>query len=136
MGHIRKCGRIPEALEVLEMTGLGAYVGLVVDCFHLFRACQDVSIISELSLEQIAVVQVNDALDLPHEELVGNKHRAYPGHGIFDVVGYCRAVLDTGYTGPFISEIMNESYWTDDPAMVCRTSFETTRAAIDEAVNR
>ena len=135
MGHVQKCSRVPEALEVLELSGLGEHVGLVVDCFHYFRAGQDVSAISAIGSDQIVVVHVNDALDLPIEQLVGNKHRAYPGHGIFDVVGFCEAILSTGYNGPYSTEIMNEAYWMDDPPTVCRTSFETSRAAIDQALS-
>ena len=134
MGHVQKCSRVPEALEVLELSGLGEHVGLVVDCFHYFRAGQDVSTISAIGSDQIVVVHINDALDLPIEQLVGNKHRAYPGDGIFDVVGFCEAILSTGYNGPYSTEIMNEAYWMDDPAAVCRTSFETSRAAIDQAL--
>lgn len=134
MGHIKKCGRLPEALETLELSGLGAHAGLVVDCFHFFRAGQDISSISALQAGQIVMVHLNDALDLPLGELVGNKHRAYPGHGIFDVVGFCRAILETGYVGPFTTEIMNEAYWADDPETVCHTCFTTTRTALDAAV--
>ena len=79
------------------------------------------------------MVHVNDALDLPLEQLVGNKHRAYPGHGIFDVVEFCTAILDTGYDGPFSTEIMNEAYWNDDPAAVCDMAYSTTRAAVEQA---
>ena len=133
MGHVRKCSRVPEALEVLELAGLGRHAGLVVDCFHFFRAGQDVSAIAAIRSDQIVMVHVNDALDLPLEQLVGNKHRAYSGHGIFDVVEFCTAILDTGYDGPFSTEIMNEAYWNDDPAAVCDMAYSTTRAAVEQA---
>lgn len=134
MGHVQKCSRVPEALEALELSGLGANVGVVVDCFHFFRAGQDMSAISAIRADQIVMVHVSDALDLPLDQLFGHKHRAYPGHGIFDVVGFCAAILDTGYNGPFTTEIMNESYWADDPETVCGTAYSTSRAAVDQAL--
>jgi len=133
MGHVEKCGRVPEALEILELAGLGDHAGLVVDCFHFFRAGQDVSAIKAIRGDQIVMVHVNDALDLPIEELIGNRHRTYPGHGIFDVEAFCTAILESGYDGPFTIEIMNEATWDDDPEVVCRMSFETARKIVDRA---
>ena len=133
MGHIQKCSRVPDALEALELSGLGQSGGLVMDCFHFFRAEQDVSAISDIRGDQIVMVHVNDAMDLPIDQLFGHKHRVFPGHGIFDVVGFCRAILDTGYVGPFTTEILNPSYWNDDAERVCSTAYETTRSAVSNA---
>ena len=38
---------------------------------------------------------------------------------IFDVVGFSEVVLETECEVPIPSEVINISYWADDPARVC-----------------
>ena len=54
---------------------------------------------------------------------------------IFDVVGFSEVVLETECEVPIPSEVMNISYWADDPARVCCTPYEAPHAAIEQAAS-
>lgn len=131
VGHVNKCNRIDEALAVLHNAGLGSGAGLVVDAFHFFRAGQQLSDLAALPAERIVAVHVNDAMDLPREALFGHKHRVYPGAGIWDVRGFCRALLDASYQGHFVTEILNEEYWAQEAEAVCRAAYQASLVMVD-----
>lgn len=136
MGHCRKVNGIKSALEVLDMAALGEQAGLVLDAFHFFRAGQGIAALSLVRGEQIVTVHINDALPMPIDRLYGHQHREYPGRGIFDVVGFCSAVMERGYQGPFTVEILNESYWSDPPEQVCEAAFASSVDVLSEALKR
>ncbi len=133
VGHVGTHNRIEHGLAILERSGAGRHAGLVVDAFHFFRAGQELADLRGLDAAQIVAVHLNDALDLPREQLLGHRHRAYPGHGIWDVAGFCRALLASGFDGPFVTEILNEAYWRDDPREVCETAYRSSRDTLRAA---
>ena len=79
---------------------------------------------------QIVTVQINDAEDRPLEQLFGHEHRLHPGQGIFDVRGFCAALLAQGYDGPFVAEVMNETYWQQDSGTVCVEAYAACRTVL------
>jgi len=133
VGHVGKCSRLDEALSVLDMAGAGDTAGLVLDAFHFFRAGQHVGDLAGCPVERLLVVHVNDALDLPLDALLGHRHRAFPGAGVFDVRGFAAALIEAGYRGAFSVEIMNEEYWTRDAQDLCREAHDTSRALLAAA---
>lgn len=78
VGHVGRFNRLPDVLEILERAGLGAGAGLIVDAFHFFRAGQNVADLSALTSADITAVHLNDAIDLPREQLLGHRHRTLP----------------------------------------------------------
>lgn len=132
VGHVKKCNRVGDALRVLELSKLEDRAGLVLDSFHFFRGGQALSDLAALPPEQIVAVHINDGMDRPRESLFGHKHRVYPGSGIWNISGFCRAILEKGYDGHFVVEILNEEYWQSDAEKVCRMAYETSRQVIQE----
>ena len=130
VGHVKKCNRVADALRVLELAKLENRAGLVIDSFHFFRGGQTLTDLAALPLDQIVAVHINDGMDRPRDSLLGHKHRVYPGRGIWNISGFCRAILEKGYGGHFVVEILNEEYWQSDTEKVCRTAYETSRQAI------
>ncbi len=130
IGHVPRLSRIEDALEVLSQVPSHHQARLVLDAFHFFRGGNDINVIGTIDPGQIVTVQLNDAEDLPLGQLLGHKHRLHPGHGIFDVAGFCAALLARGYEGPFVAEIMNEAYWRKDPGIVCDDAYTACRAVL------
>jgi len=130
VGHVKKCNRVADALRVLELSKLENRVGLILDSFHFFRGGQALSDLAALPADQVVAVHVNDGMDLPRESLFGHKHRVYPGSGIWNISGFCRAILEKGYKGHFVVEILNEEYWQSDAENICRTAYEASRQAL------
>ncbi len=130
IGHVPRLSRLEDALEVLSQVPSHHRARLVMDAFHFFRGGNSLDIIEAIEPSQIVTVQISDAEDRPLEQLFGYKHRLHPGDGIFDVAGYCAALLARGYDGPFVAEIMNETYWRQDPGTVCSDAYAACRAVL------
>jgi 4-hydroxyphenylpyruvate dioxygenase len=133
IGHVRKLCRVADAAAIVaDSRGAGA-AGLVLDVFHFFRGRNRLDVLQRVDPGLILAVHLDDAMDLPLDELVGYRHRVFPGHGIFDVTGFCAAVRERGYAGPYIVELCNEQYWRADPAWVCATAATAARQVLERA---
>ena len=99
-------------------------IGLVIDTFHFYSGNSSFEAIETLDPEKLFIFHINDAENLPKEELT-DANRLYPGEGIlplreikerFDQIGYDRMVS---------IEIFRPEYWEQDPFEVA----EKARAA-------
>ncbi|HEV3355882.1 MAG TPA: sugar phosphate isomerase/epimerase family protein [Pseudonocardiaceae bacterium] len=98
-----------EGLAVLKDAGATSG-GLLIDIWHVDRAGVDYESLRDLPSEWIGGVEIGDAAkELVNGDLLddGFNHRQLPGQGELDVAGFIRAVLATGYTGPFGSEVFS-----------------------------
>lgn len=110
--------------KIVERTGR-ANIGLVIDTFHFYAGGSTFEAIDELDPEKLFIFHINDAEDLPKEELT-DAHRLYPGMGIlpikeikkhFDAIGYDRMVS---------IEIFRPEYWGHDPFEVAEKARRAT----------
>jgi 4-hydroxyphenylpyruvate dioxygenase len=85
------------------------HLGLVLDSFHTLVHAEDWSPLRELPADRIFFVQLGDAPRMNVDALtLRRNHSRMPGKGDFDVAGFLRAVLATGYSGTVSLEIFNE----------------------------
>lgn len=133
MGQSALIPGVKDALSVLDAAGLGDTGALVLDAFHFFRAGQPLTELASVAAEQIAVVQINDAVALPRQRLLGNRHRTFPGEGIFDVVGFCEALFKLGYHGRFSVEVLNPALCLQPADVVCRRAYRTALTVLSAA---
>lgn len=112
--------------EIVERTDR-KNIGLVIDSFHFYAGNSSFGAIDSLDPEKLFIFHINDAEDLPKEELT-DAQRLYPGEGIlplkeikshFDGIGYDRMVS---------IEIFRPEYWDQDPFEV---AVKARRATID-----
>lgn len=82
-------------------------VGLLVDAFHWYTNEHTFDDLLALRKEQIAHVHLNDAPNLPVNEVLDNG-RLYPGEGVIDVVGFLKALNQIGYRGVVSQEILTQ----------------------------
>jgi 4-hydroxyphenylpyruvate dioxygenase len=72
-------------------------LGLVLDSFHTLALGDD--------------FQFADAPLMKIDPLSWSRHfRSFPGQGDLDVVGFLRAVLACGYSGPLSLEVFNDEF--------------------------
>ncbi len=104
-------------------------VGLVIDTFHFYAGNSSFEAIETLDPEKLFVFHINDAEDLPRENLT-DAHRLYPGLGVlpirqikerFDLIGYDRMVS---------IEIFRPEYWAQDPFEVARKAKAATEKVL------
>ncbi len=85
--------------------------GIILDSFHIFARGRDLSTISDIPGDRIALIQVADAPQLDMDVLQWSRHfRCFPGQGDFPLVEFMKAVINTGYDGYFSHEIFNDEF--------------------------
>jgi 4-hydroxyphenylpyruvate dioxygenase len=116
---LRTAWRIVETAEC-------ANSGLVIDTFDFYRGGSTLQMIEEIPGEEILLVQVSDAPDLPPREL-RDHNRLYPGTGVLEFEALLAAIRGKGYSDYFSLELRNEEYWKEDPGIVASEGFRAMR---------
>ncbi|MFC0334650.1 sugar phosphate isomerase/epimerase family protein [Paenibacillus sepulcri] len=104
---------VEETLDMAAAIGL-PNVGLLVDSYHCHTTGFKPSQLEQLKAEQIVHVHINDAKDLPVEELRDND-RLYTGEGVIDLKGFLTALKKTGYDGSVAQEVLTPELPAGDP---------------------
>lgn len=133
IGHVAKLSSVNMAFDILAQLESEAEVGIILDVFHFFRGRNKLTDLQGRDPATITTVHINDAMNLPLDELVGYRHRLYPGEGIFDGLTFCAALHRLGYDGPYVVEILNEAYWQADPAVVSRRAYQTAQQLLENS---
>ncbi|QCU79461.1 sugar phosphate isomerase/epimerase and 4-hydroxyphenylpyruvate domain-containing protein [Citricoccus sp. SGAir0253] len=94
-----------------------ANLGVCLDSFHILSRHGDVTGFRSIPGEKVFFVQLADAPHLLLDLLSWSRHhRTFPGEGSFDLVGFHRELLATGYAGPLSLEVFSDVYrQTDTP---------------------
>jgi 4-hydroxyphenylpyruvate dioxygenase len=105
--HVSRWGH---AWRIVQQTAHPA-LGLIVDSFHTLALGDDPSGIAQVPAAKLFFVQMADGPKLSMDLLSWSRHfRNFPGQGDLDVVGFMRAVLESGYAGPLSLEVFNDDF--------------------------
>jgi 2-keto-myo-inositol isomerase len=105
-------------------------LGLVIDSFHFYAGGSTVKMIEQLDPRQIYIFHINDAENLPREQLE-DRHRLLPGLGILPLREMVAAFRKIGYDDVASVEIFRPEYWERDPIQLARDA----KAAAERIVN-
>ena len=105
-------------------------LGLVIDSFHFYAGGSTLEMIEALDPELIQIFHINDAEDLPRDQLE-DRHRLLPGLGILPLREIVSAFRRIGYDKVASVEIFRPEYWDRDPFELARDA----HAAADRKVN-
>lgn len=94
-------------------------VGLVIDSFHFYAGGSTLESVEALDPGRLFVFHVNDAEDLPREQLE-DRHRLLPGLGILPLAEIAAALRRIGYDRVASVEIFRPEYWERDPRELAR----------------
>jgi 2-keto-myo-inositol isomerase len=100
-------------------------IGLVVDSFHFYAGGSSIESINALDPERLFIFHINDAEDLPREQLE-DRHRLLPGLGILPLREIIGALERIGYAGVVSVEIFRPEYWERDPFELARDARAAT----------
>ena len=120
-----------QAAEIVNCLGR-ANVGLVLDSFHFYAGGSRLESIDALDPQRLFVFHINDAEDLPREELE-DRHRLLPGLGILPLTEIVAALKATGYDRVTSVEIFRPEYWERDPVKLAHEAREATRGVLARA---
>jgi sugar phosphate isomerase/epimerase len=105
-------------------------VGQLIDVWHFFNNGGDPDTLTG----PIAVVQLNDGSRVHEDFLVhARAARRLPGEGELDVAGLVRAVLRTGFTGPWCVEVNTPEFRALPLDEAAHRAADTASAALDTA---
>jgi 2-keto-myo-inositol isomerase len=96
-------------------------VGNVIDTYHFYAGGSSFDAIDRLDPEKLFILHINDAEDLPKDQLNDSK-RLYPGLGILPIREIKERLDKIGYDGPASIEIFRPEYWEQDPYKVAATA--------------
>jgi len=101
------------AHEIVQQVNM-PNIGLVIDSFHFYAGGSTIGSIESLSPERLFVFHINDAEDLPRNQLE-DRHRLLPGLGVLPLRQILRALRGIKYDGVTSVEIFRPEYWERDP---------------------
>lgn len=110
--HLRVAWENPFIWDMQEMIdwieAIGELnVGLLLDSYHWYTTGGTYEDITSLNPTQIVHVHLNDAKDLPVEQVLDND-RLFPGDGVINLNSFLNALVDIGYQGPVVQEILTK----------------------------
>lgn len=111
---------IDETLDWIDAIG-ERNVGLLFDSYHWYTNGGTVADIEKLRVDQIVHVHINDAPDVPVEDVLDNG-RVYPGEGVIDLAGFLQGLQRIGYTGAVAQEILTAEAPTGSPESLVERS--------------
>ena len=94
-------------------------IGNVLDTFHFYAGNSTFEAIEQMKPEKLFVFHINDAEDLPKENLT-DAHRLYPGKGILPIKEIKKRFDKIGYDKMVSIEIFRPEYWNKDPFEVAK----------------
>ena len=106
-------------------------LGLVIDSFHFYAGGSTIAVIEALDPNLIQIFHLNDAEDLPREQLE-DRHRLLPGLGILPLQEMLSAFRRIGYDKVASVEIFRPEYWDRDPFELARAAHEATKWVLDQ----
>ncbi|MDN8588571.1 sugar phosphate isomerase/epimerase family protein [Paenibacillus sp. 11B] len=95
-------------------------VGLLVDSYHWHTNGLAIEEVLNLKKEQVVHVHINDAYDLPIEELL-DYERLYPGEGVIDLQGFLKNLQAIGYTGVVSQEVLAPTLTLDSSELFAKS---------------
>lgn len=94
-------------------------LGVVIDSFHFYAGGSTFDMIDALDPELIQIFHINDAEDLPRDQLE-DRHRLLPGLGILPLREIVSAFRRIGYDKVASVETFRPEYWGRDPFELAR----------------
>ena len=115
--------------KIVDLVGRES-VGNVIDTYHFYAGGSSFEAIDRLDPNKLFILHINDAEDLPKEQLNDSK-RLYPGLGILPIKEIKERLDEIGYDGPASIEIFRPEYWEQDPYEVAAKA----KAAAEQVLN-
>lgn len=107
-------------------------LGLIVDSFNVLSLGDDPSGLAAVPADRLFLVQLADAPKLAMDELSWSRHfRNFPGQGQFDIGGFLRAALASGYRGPLSVEVFNDEFRAAPSRVIARDALRSLIYAED-----
>jgi 4-hydroxyphenylpyruvate dioxygenase len=127
--HVRDWMQAWEIVHLANRPNLG----IVLDSFHTIQRGNPLAPIADLPASHIALVQVADAPAILMDPMsLSRHHRCFPGQGDYDITGFLKAALSTGYRGPISLEIFNEQFRGAPASIIARDGMRSLQVCAEQ----
>jgi sugar phosphate isomerase/epimerase len=130
--HLRRQGKHEFLFtwgQMLELAHeVGPNAGLLVDCFHLHASAETMGAVSNISLDKIVHVHLNDCTEKRIVD-VKDGERVLPGEGVIDTKAFVESLRSRGYEGPVSLEVFNAELRAMPALDAARKARTATRTA-------
>lgn len=130
LGFAADINRIEDALDIM-IRSQHTDACMIVDPFHCWRGGGDISALSRLTADRIAISHFNDAPASPPPETQGDEDRVMPGDGAMDLSAYCQNLTDIGYNRWLSLELFRPDLWERNPLDVAREGLQKMQAVAE-----
>jgi 2-keto-myo-inositol isomerase len=120
--------------EIVRLTARDN-VGLVIDSFHFYAGGSTVESIDALDPARLFIFHINDAEDLPREQLE-DRHRLLPGLGILPLTEIVAALRRIAYDRVASVEVFRPEYWELDPFQLARDACTAVTQILGQSETR
>ncbi|MFD2613737.1 sugar phosphate isomerase/epimerase family protein [Paenibacillus gansuensis] len=130
--HLRTAWKNPfiwnteQTLALIDAIG-EPNVGLLYDSFHWYTNGGTLDDILKLRADQIVHAHLNDARDVPVEDVLDND-RLFPGDGVIDLAAFLQGLQQIGYKGPVAQELLTREPIPGTPQEKAARSGEAYRS--------
>ena len=114
-----------EANRLLDEAG-ARNVGHTLDSYHWYAAGDALDTIRQTPAERIVLLHVNDAKNLPREQLM-DQDRLLPGEGVIPLADWLKAIDSTGFDGFIAMEVLGPRLADLDSETCARLGMEAHR---------
>jgi sugar phosphate isomerase/epimerase len=118
LGFAPRFHTLAQAWDVVRRAGC-ANGGLLLDTFHFHRGGSTLEMLDEVPGDRIYLVHLADVPPGPREA-AQDDGRLPPGEGAGPLREVAARVLNKGYEGYFVVEVLSQQLWRDDPLEVAR----------------
>jgi 4-hydroxyphenylpyruvate dioxygenase len=118
LGFAPRFHTLAQAWEVVRRAGC-ENGGLLLDTYHFHRGGSTLDMLDAIPGERLYLVHLADVPPGPRED-AQDDGRLPPGEGAGPLREVVARVLDKGYTGYFVVEVLSQALWREDPLAVAR----------------
>jgi 2-keto-myo-inositol isomerase len=123
---------ISDTMEVLDILDRDN-VGWLFDFYHFHVADPSLEALAQADMSRLLLVHINDAKDLPYEELaIPKNERLLPGDGVSATQDILGTLYRLGYRGPFAIELVNPEFLEYEPVEFAKIAKQKTLVILEK----
>lgn len=105
-------------------------VGLVIDAYHFYIGGSTIESINQIDREKVFIFHINDAENLPKEQLV-EANRIFPGLGVIPLADIGEALTSIGFDRMGSLELFRPEYWKMEKQRLADQAYHYVKEATD-----
>jgi len=125
LGFAKQIKNLKTAWEIVQKAD-ASNGGILLDVFHFYRGGSSISDLKSIPIEKILLIHLSDAPKISLNKLK-DADRVFPGEGVIPFNDILQVINKKGYQGYFSLELLNPTYWEDDPYKIAQKGIDSVK---------